>query len=272
MSKRFRADYHLHSSHSPDSQTGMEEMCLSAIRKGFDEIAITDHFECYTPSHPKGFYTLAYLQKALAEVERCQAQFKGQLTIRKGIEMGQPGVNPDWSAEIMNQFSFDYVIGSVHKLRDLDLGLVAYKEAHLEEICLRNLTALYDLAETGDFDCLGHIDLIRRYAARQGIPVDLSDYSEQLEAVLKKLVQRGKGLEINTSGLRQETASLLPGPSVLKLFKELGGEIITIGSDAHGASDVGADWGEAADAALQAGFKYAATFQDRKPSFYKLEG
>lgn len=250
----------------------MEELCATAVRRGFTEIALTDHFECYTPSHPKGFFTKSYLTKEQAEVDRCRALFDGKLTIRKGIEMGQPGVNPTWASEVMAAFSFDYVIGSVHKIRDLDLGLVAYKEHHLDDICLHNLAALYDLAETGDFDCLGHIDLIKRYAARQGIPVELCDYQEQMEAVLKKLIERGKGLEINTSGLRQEVASALPGLSILKLYKELGGEILTIGSDAHQPADVGADWGEAADLALQAGFKYIASFADRKPTFHKIEG
>lgn len=269
--KSYRADYHLHSSHSPDGKSPMEEICRAAISRGFDEIAVTDHFECYSPSHPKGFFTESYLEKNQREIDRCRELFAGQLVIRRGIELGQPTINPDWAGQILSRFSFDFVLGSVHKIRDLDLGLVAFKECHLDDLCLRNLSALYDLVETGDFDCLGHIDLIKRYAARQGIPVELCDYPEQLEAVLRKLIERGKGLEINTSGLRQEASSVLPGLRLLKLYKELGGEILTIGSDAHRAADVGADWGEAADIAVQAGFRYLTSFESRKPVFHKLD-
>ena len=271
MSKRYRADYHLHSACSPDSREPMEQICRAALRKGFHEIAMTDHFEFYSPTQPQGFYTVQALEKAQQEIRRCQNLFAGQLVIRQGIEVGQPYVNPQLATEVMERFPFDFVIGSVHKMRDQDLLLLAFREAHLEEICLRKLTALYVLAETGDFDWMGHINLIRRYAAKQGIPIDLCNYPDQLDAVLEKLIQRGKGLEVNTSGLRGETASLLPSVKILKRFKELGGEIITIGSDAHSADEVGADWGEAADAAIQAGFRYAATFENRKPSFYKLE-
>ena len=270
MSKRYRADYHVHTSFSPDAKGDMIEFCHMARSRGFDEIAFTEHFEFYSPSHPKGFYTIEYLEKIRAEIDHCKELFQDRLVIRQAIEVGQPNVNPEWAKQIMSRFSFDYVVGAVHKLRDLDTSLIAYKEMHLEDICLRYLTALYDLAEDGDFDCLAHIDLIRRYSARQGIPIDLCDYPDQLEAVLTKLIERGKGLEINTSGLRQEAATTLPGRRILKLYKKLGGEIIVIGSDAHQVADVGADWGEAADLAQQAGFKYCACFEDRKPIFHKL--
>ena len=270
MSNRYRADYHLHSNNSPDSKAEMESICAAAVRRGFQEIAITDHFECYTPTHPRGFFTERYLQKVQADVQRCREQFEGQLIIRQGIEIGQPGSNPALAAEIMEKFQFDYVIGSLHKMHDLDLGMISYREQRVDELCQRYLSFLYDLVDLGDFDCLGHIDLIKRYAARQGIPLNLCDYPEQLDAILEKLIARGKGLEINTSGLRQEAAATLPGYRTLRRYRELGGEIITIGSDAHRPEDVGADWGEAADLALQAGFTHYATFENRKPIFHKL--
>lgn len=270
MSKRYRADYHVHTNLSPDAKGDMVEFCHMARSRGFDEIAVTEHFEFYSPSHPKGFYSESYLEKVQEEIRHCQELFRDRLVIRQAIEVGQPNVNPKWAKHIMDTFSFDYVAGSVHKLRDLDTGLIAYKECHLEDICQRYLTALYDLVDEGDFDCLAHIDLISRYSARQGIPIDLCDYPNQLEAVLKRLIERGKGLEINTSGLRQEAAATLPGRRLLKLYKHLGGEIIVIGSDAHQAADLGADWGEAADLAQQAGFKHCTTFENRKPMFHKL--
>lgn len=271
MSNRYRADYHLHSNNSPDSKAEMESICAAAVRRGFQEIAITDHFECYTPTHPRGFFTERYLQKVQADVQRCREQFEGQLIIRQGIEIGQPGSNPALAAEIMEKFQFDYVIGSLHKMHDLDLGMISYREQRVDELCQRYLSFLYDLVDLGDFDCLGHIDLIKRYAARQGIPLNLCDYPEQLDAILEKLIARGKGLEINTSGLRQAARETLPSHRLLARFRALGGEILTIGSDAHRPEDVGAGYEAALAAAKAAGFRYLALFEGRRPSFTRID-
>ena len=271
MSRRYHADYHMHSMHSPDSRTPVEELCRTAIQKGFQEIAITDHFEFYAPGYPVGFFNLRYLEKLMADIEAAQKQFEGQLIVRKGIELGQPMVNPALAKSVLENFQFDYVIGSIHKIGTLTLSNVAYNAKNVEDICLNYFDAMYDLADEGDFDCLGHIDVIRLYAAKQGTPVDMMEYEEQLIPIFRRVIERGKGIEINSTGFRQEISTTLPGLDLLKLYRSLGGQIVTIGSDAHRAADIGSGWSESAILAKQAGFDYIALYEDRRPTLIPIE-
>lgn len=266
------ADYHMHSL-SPDARVPMDAVCEAAIARGLGEIAVTDHMEMYSPDYAgkeASFFDDAYADRYFAEVERCREKYAGRLVIRAAVELGQPAVNEE-RAKLLLRRPYDFVLGSVHKLHDVDLAFKVYTPQTLPRLCERNLELLYELADTGDFDVVGHIDLIKRYAFRQsGLLVDLMDYREPLERVLRRLVERGKGIEINTSGLRQPLGLTLPGLAVLKLFREVGGEVLTIGSDAHRAEDVGANLEEGGQLAREAGFRHAATFQNRKCAFYPL--
>lgn len=266
-----RADYHTHTRFSPDSRCEPEALCRAAAEKGLREIAVTDHFEFFPPGKfadgHYGFETFAAQQAALA---RCREQFVGRLTVRSGIEVGQPQCDPEGAARLMEAFSFDYVIGSVHKMKGVDLGLIDYPDEKIPALVGENFEMLRVLAETGDFDCMGHIDIIKRYAAVKGKRIDLLDYQDALDPVLRALACRGKGLEINTSGLRQAARETLPAARLLRRFRELGGEILTIGSDAHRPEDVGAGFETALAEAKAAGFRYLALFAERKPSFYRI--
>lgn len=264
-------DYHMHTHFSPDSVSQPEEMCRAAIRAGLREIAVTDHFELFpSGAFPDGKYLLSTFEAQQEALARCREQFAGQLVIRNGIEVGQPQCDPDYAAELMGTLQFDYVIGSVHKMEGRDLGLIEYPDEKIPGLVEENLSMLYVLADRGDFDCMGHIDIIKRYAAIKGKRIDLMDYRDQLEPILRRLAERGKGLEINTSGLRQAAKETLPASPILALFRSLGGEVLTIGSDAHRPSDVAAGFTQAREVALQAGFRYLATFAERKPQFYKI--
>lgn len=266
------ADYHMHSI-SPDARLPMEKMCLAALARGLTEIAVTDHFEFYEPDYTSKEVLLFhgdYLKDYFEQYAYCTQKFAGKLIIRSGLESGQSMTNPSYAAEVLGSNHFDYVIGSVHKLFNVDLCFKRYSEKTNEGIARKNLEMLYDLADTADFDCVGHIDLIKRYAFRQGECVSLMKYEHELTAVLKRVIERGKGLEINTSGLRQGLGETLPGLDILKLYRSLGGEILVVGSDAHNDNDVGADFEAAHALALEAGFTKLALYQDRKCSFYSI--
>ena len=124
-------------------------------------------------------------------------------------------VNPELAKSILEKHEFDYVIGSVHKIGTLTLSNVAYNAHNVEDICLNYLDAMYELADEGDFDCLGHIDMIRLYAAKQGTPLDMLEYEDQLVPILRRVIERGKGIEINTTGFRQEISTTLPNLDLL---------------------------------------------------------
>lgn len=265
-------DYHLHCL-SPDARVPMDDACDAAIARGLREIAVTDHMEMYTPDYAgkeAGYFTDAFVEQYFAEIERCRAKYAGRLVIRAAVELGQPAVNEACARKLLAR-PYDFVLGSVHKLHDVDLAFKVYTPQTVRGVCERNLELLYELADTGDFDVMGHIDLVKRYAFRQsGILVDIMEYREALSRVLRRLAERGKGIEINTSGLRQPLGLTLPGLAVLALFRELGGEIITIGSDAHRAVDVGANLEDAGELARAAGFRRIATFENRACTFYPL--
>lgn len=266
---RILADYHMHCRFSPDSRSAPEEMCAAAVKAGLAEIALTDHFEFFPPGKfADKPYTIANMREQQRALDRCREKFAGKLVIRNGIEVGQPQCSPDAAAELMREVAFDYVIGSVHKMNGLDLGLTEYTDENIPALVKQNLGMLQVLAETGDFDCMGHLDIIKRYAANQGKQIDLMGWKDEVEPILRTLIRRGKGLEINTSGLRQSARETLPSVAVLQFYRELGGEILTIGSDAHRPEDVGAGFDEALSVAKAAGFRQIAVYEKRQPRFY----
>lgn len=265
-------DYHMHSI-SPDARLPMEDMCNAALETGLTEIAVTDHVEIYEPDYigkePLMFGD-EYLDEYFRQWEHCNKMFDGRLKVRRGMELGQPGCNMRRAEEIISKYSFDYIIGSIHKLYSVDLSYKQYSERTIDGVLSKNLELLYELADTGDFDCMGHIDIIRRYANRQGQDIDILSRRDEVERILKRVIERGKGIEINTSGLRQGLGCTLPGISVLKLYRELGGEILVIGSDAHRACDVGEGLAAAGELALAAGFTKLAVYKNRVPGFYSI--
>ncbi|MEF9853668.1 MAG: histidinol-phosphatase HisJ family protein [Hydrogenoanaerobacterium sp.] len=269
---RIISDYHLHSI-SPDARVPMEDMCRAALAAGLTEIAVTDHMEIYdadyTGKEPLMF-SESYLDNYFTQWENCQKLFAGKLTVRRGMELGQPICNMERADYIIANRGFDYIIGSIHKLYSVDLAYKRYSERTNDEILRKNLQMLYELADAGDFDCLGHIDLIKRYAARQGQRVSMMTRRDETARVLKRLIERGKGIELNTSGLRQGLGETLPGSDILKLYRELGGELLVVGSDAHRACDVGADFDEARRVILSAGFTKLALYKNRVPTFYSI--
>lgn len=264
------ADYHMHTHHSPDSRATIAEVAASARLRGLSEIAVTNHFEFFRDKKDHG-YTIEIFEGYREELKQFREQYPHAMPVRFGTEVGQPFENPTYSEELMDTFSFDFVLGSIHNLRGIDLYTADYNKENLDWFCRTYLEDLYRLADECDYDCLAHIDLIKRYAAFRGHKADLMDYPDELKAVLKRVIERGKGIEINTSGIRQNVGEMLPGRKLLELYRSLGGKILTIGSDAHNPHDVAADLEAGCELARQAGFTTICSFEDRKPAFHLIE-
>ncbi|HYE82852.1 MAG TPA: histidinol-phosphatase HisJ family protein [Clostridia bacterium] len=265
----YLVDYHVHSTHSTDGHNTIMELCESAVENGLREIAVTDHFE---PSI-KDEYCLSYDQKGYwSDITKAGRAFKGRLQIKLGVELGQPHLFPKASEAILSDFPYDYVIASAHKLpAGMDVSEIDYTHISGEEVCSMYLKQLSELVNWNNFDCVGHLDLIKRYSAvvyRKNIT--LTCQYELLKEVLQLIAASGKGIEINTSGLRQTPKETMPGLDVLKLYKKHGGEVLTIGSDAHSAKDVGKGLGEAVELAEEAGFRFITVFNGRKPEWVRI--
>ena len=259
----FLCDYHTHTGFSCDSEELLERMCEKAISLGLRELAVTDHADFLTHGV---FEDEIDLEKRQIAMESVQQKYAGQLVIRNGIELGQPQANPEEYRRLMNKYSFDFIIGSIHNLeKDLELDRLDYAAVDLEELYGRFLDAEIALAKDYDFDVLGHITLPQRYLYRQlEKQVDLRPFEKQYKDLFSILIEREKGIEVNTSGLYKGTGETLPTPQVLKWYRECGGNILTVGSDAHRASDLAFGIEKTYQMLRELGFSHISTYENRK--------
>lgn len=256
------ADYHVHTDFSCDSEADMEAVCEAAIDRGLSEIAFTDHLD-FGPADPPGcFRQIEYL----AAIERCRAHYGDRLTIRTGVEIGEPHLFAREAARVLAMGDFDIVLGSAHYAD----GMQAAWKANFFDQPLRQAYEAYfrqvvRLAAEGEFDILGHVDLVKRDAHKFEKPYDGPEpYADMIRAALRAIVERGKGLEINTSPIRRGLPEPCPSMEILHWYRELGGEILTIGSDAHAPEAVGADFDVALEIARAVGFTRLARFEQRQ--------
>lgn len=262
-------DYHIHTNYSIDGKNSIFDVCESAIRKGLKEIAITDHFEPTIKDQRCEEYRP---NESWIEIIKANEMFKGKLKVKMGVELGQPHLFLNESKQLVNSVPYDYVIGSAHKLpTGMDVSQIDYSSSSLEDVCQTYINQIKQLVEQADFDCVGHIDLIKRYCTNNyNTRVTLMTQYELLKEVFKILILKSKGIEINTSGLRQAPKEAMPGIDVLKLYRELGGEILTIGSDAHNAKDVAEGIEIGIESAKQAGFNHLTLFNNRIPKWINI--
>ncbi|SDN57778.1 histidinol-phosphatase HisJ family protein [Bacillus sp. OK048] len=258
-------DYHHHTNHSFDSTASMVEVCKKAIENEIQEICFTEHFSV-NPLAPT--YGHIVFEKYLNEIRDCQEQFYTQLTIKAGIELCEPHLLIDQYDELLQPLNLDFILGSVHNLNNQKLRL-ALKEGY-PTAYERYFNELLSMVTTADIDIIAHFDLMKRYAYKEHGLYDFHQYQEIIEQILKKAIDRNIGIEINTSGLRTGLKQTLPSLEVIQLYKELGGEILTIGSDSHTAEAVGANLKDALSLAKGCGFNYIYKFDKRKPIPVKI--
>ncbi|MEA4989156.1 MAG: histidinol-phosphatase HisJ family protein [Anaerovorax sp.] len=262
-------DYHLHTTNSIDAKSTLMDICQSAISKGVQEITVTDHFE---PTKKDPQYSFYKADSIIKEIEEAQQIFKDLLVIKFGIELGQPHLYPIYAEKMLKEYPFDFVLASSHKIAgDVDFGDIDYTRADKTFYMKKYLDNLYELVQWGQFDCIAHFDLIKRYCARAGVKINLMDqFQEEVTEILKVIIQKGKGIEVNTSGLRQYSAGLMPDWDILTLYKQLGGKILTIGSDAHSAPEVGEGFQETVKLLATLGFKQVTLYENRKPYYINI--
>ena len=259
-------DYHMHSRVSFDAHESGENLVRAALAKGLKEICFTDHID-YDPLGTMGkldFDTEAYN----AEYDHLQAP---GLKIRRGFEFGMDVHNVEQLKKDLQRRHFDFVLGSIHFVDDLDVYFKPYWENKtVFQAERRYLEAtLETLRLHDDFDVLAHLTYIGKTTSHHAPRcVPFQEHREIIEEILKLLVAKGKGMEINTSGV-DSCGGFLPTADYFRRFRELGGEIVTIGSDAHTSDRVG-QYSFEACAVLKDIFGYVCTFEDRKPIFHKL--
>lgn len=259
-------DYHLHSNVSFDSECDAQSIAKKALALGLKEICFTDHFD-QNSDPEKGGYIFTP-EQYLAAYKKLEVP---GLIIKRGVEFGLTEWNmPDLEA-LQAALDFDFVIGSVHFVDGLD----PYDEEYwlgrsVKESFRAYLEATYNCVRVHDgFDALGHLTYVCKSRHNPtNEPVRFKDYSDITDEIMKILISKGKGMEVNTSGI-DKTGEPLPTAEHLARFAELGGEIVTIGSDSHDCERVG-QYSDKMLCMLKSIFGHVCTFDKRRVIFHKL--
>ena len=254
----FLSDYHSHSLVSFDGKFPMSDMAQAAVNAGLNELCITAHCDFLDENGvPVRTYDWA---KALDQFEAAECfHHRDDFNLRLGLELGMPYLDPAAAEHICSQPLLDFVLGSVYYA---DYSTAAACREALDDY----FASLALLAETDFYDVLAHIIYPLRYMKPADGPVTLEGYEDRLEALLRTAIGRGKGMEVNT-WCGRTLADWLP---MLKLYRSLGGEIVTVGSDAHAPGNVGKGVPQAFDLLREAGFRYVTVFRRRKPVFIPI--
>ena len=264
------ADYHMHTNFSTDTDVDPILMIESAIDKGLQSICITDHYDKdYVNGTTDFTFDIEQYFKYYTELQR---KYENKINIRIGVEIGLQMHLNEFYQQMLQQFPFDFVIGSAHFLKGQD---PYYKEvfqgvpdAESYQTAFEEMSQLVSTIQS--FDVLGHLDYIVRYGNQQATYYSYRKYSDVIDEILRKIIESGRGIEVNTAGWKYGLGFAHPHPDVLIRYKELGGEIITIGSDAHSPEYVSYEFKRAKNLLIANGFKYFTEFIQRKPIFCNL--
>ena len=259
-------DYHMHSHVSFDGHDTGPAMAMAAKAAGLKEICFTDHIDHDFDAEG---HSMVFDPKVYSD-EYDALEVAG-LKIRRGVEYGLKPYNKETMQNDLKLRDFDFVLGSVHFVNELDIYYPEFWQGKTVEQANREFLeeTLKCVEHHDDFDVLGHLSYICKARAHPDPkPLYLEDHREIVDEIMKILVKKGKGMEINTSGV-DRCGDFLPGEAFFRRFKELGGEIITIGSDAHNAQRVG-QYSDRACQMMKDIFGYVCTFEGRKPIFHKL--
>ena len=275
-----QADMHMHTWFSTDSEACPRDMADEAVRKGLKTICFTDHFD--KDDLEWGEEGIFDVDAYFVEMQKLQEEYAGKLNIRIGIELGLRTYLKDYYEELTKKYPFDFVIGSVHNVpykKDAE-GNILYTDPAAEKLFtdrtdkeayrLMMETTLENVRTSDCFQTLGHLDYVVRYGKSREKEYSYTDYADIIDEILKLLIEKEKGLEVNSAGLKYGLPFAHPHPDVLKRYSELGGEIITIGADAHKPEHIAYDFAKAEEILKSCGFKYYTEFFEQKPVFKQL--
>lgn len=260
------ANYHMHTSYSEDSCFDMEDVVKTAIKCGLDEICFTDHIDLMTGeicTFPYQSYEYDFL--------KCKEKYSDKITLKLGMEFGMQYTTIPAFEKIFARGNFDFILMSAHIVDNKWLYCGAYQNGKTqEEYNIGYYEEILRLVENFDnFSVLGHLDVIRRYDTQGYFPFE--KIKPIVEKILKTVINKGKGIELNTSCYRYGIGDLMPSRDILRLYKSLGGKIITIGTDSHCEAHVDMDLQRGLGELLALGYTEFCTFDKMKPQFHSLE-
>lgn len=267
-------DYHMHTTFSDDAVMDPEEGVVTAINRGFKEIAITDHGEFNVWRPGDTFQDDIFdIDEYMSVIGGLKEKYKDRIDIKIGLEVGLQKEEKERIDKFVKENDFDFVIGSSHTVNKIDLYFKKlYEGQNKEKAYEQYFNEVLEIVKVVDsYNVYGHLDLVTRYALGQYDDVALTNIEmDMVREILKEIIHKGRGIEVNTSGFRYGLNTLNPNVDILKLYRELGGEIITVGSDAHSKEHIGYKVSETYDLLRNLGYKYISTFEKMMPTFIKL--
>ena len=284
-------DTHLHTDFSGDCDVTPEAMILGAKQLGLPGICFTDHLDWDHPDLPNRFELDVenYVPKCRLLAQMQQELTKGQAVLTDGkIPLGNSqeaftvctgieiGIQPHLAERVkglLQEYSFDFVIASTHLSHSHDLPDIELFKGLSEDVSYEVYfkRILENIQVFDDFDVYGHLDYVVRYGPNKNRYYSYEKFADIIDEVLKALIHRGKGIEINTSGFKYGVGHPHPTEDIIKRYRELGGEIITVGSDGHKPEHIAYAFDKVPEILKEAGFRYYTVFQERAPRFLPLE-
>ena len=262
-----RADLHTHTAFSFDGAPAatVDAMCESAIEKGLTLLAITDH--CDINGEIEGLYAVLNKDAVLAAVNAAKLKYADRLTVLLGIELGQATQYPDEARALLQKYPYDIVLGSLHNLAGTpDFYYMSnpapdFPAPQMREMSDADVAALFDrvLEETLDLldfegiHVLAHLTYMHRYVLQAGKVLHFADFTQKLTHVFKKMIQKGVALELNTSTVGRAGITM-PTAELLRLYRGCGGQLVSLGSDAHTPDTVAQHFDTAAALLRDCGF------------------
>lgn len=268
-------DSHMHTAFSSDSDTPMETMIQASIQKGLHSICITDHHDILFPALYDGLDFQLDTPSYIEEFLRLKEIYGHKINLRLGVELGVMPDTGDLLRGYLAQYGhhFDFVLGSTHLVDRKDPYHPDYYGSFSKEQdgFLRYFQEnMKNLLNFDGMDSFGHYDYAVRYAPNKDLYYRPSDYTDTIDAFLTLLIDKGIALELNTAGLKYGMKQANPHIDILKRYRELGGELLTIGADGHKPEHIAWDFQKAHAILKEAGFSYYTLFEGRKPSMIAL--
>ena len=273
-------DYHVHTSFSDDSEYPMEEVIKKAIDLGINEICFTEHVDYGVKNDVNSDNQNSSLSNKrvsncnyinyIKEFERCKEIYENKIILKLGIEFGIQTHTINQFQRDFNKYNFDFVILSCHQVEDKEFFIYKFQEGKTQEEYNRRYyqELLEVIKDYKDYSVLGHLDLIKRYDKAGDYPFE--NVKDLITEILKEVIKDGKGIEVNTSNFRYKLPDLTPSRDILKLYKELGGTVISLGSDSHREEHLGHKILDIKEELKKLGYNKFCTFDKMKPIFHEL--
>ncbi len=259
-------DFHTHTGFSDDCDVSVDDMLCGAAQQGIKILAVTDH---YDPGYPDPAFPFTIdFEKYQRTMMKARERYNGIMDIRIGLEVGIMEGQLDEARKIIDAFPYDIIIGSFHCHRGYDLYTYDFTGVDGPSMLKDFYSYMYDCLKIfDDYDIIGHFSILDRYIGRI---YDYGPFYDIIDEILKIMVKKDKGIEINTSSFKYGTGTWLPRESILKRYRELGGKILTFGSDAHSPQYYRYHFNDAVELARSLGYRYYCTFRQRNPEFTPL--